>query len=249
MPPYPNGAEFHFYGMTFSSRTTGFAYGGDTWDPQTNPGRVYRTKDGGATWELVLQNNGWKIGMACTDELHCWVGGRYGQIYYTNDAGDHWLSASEYTWQGIDDYPTPPVQTPVPFAKWIRSAGVAPNGNPVVFGATDNTILHSKDGVNFYNYWPMLGWWSATWSVACPTSTICYGGQINRFIVKSTDGGDTWTMPAYASDATHQLPGGQISESRSGPPGRYSAPVLRVGVPRRELRVGRGQLRDDFPYP
>lgn len=208
-PAYPDGTPFQFYGMTFASRNVGFAFGGQAWNEPDknpdgsvrNPGRVYRTKNGGATWQLVFENKGWKIGAACSSELNCWVGGKGGQIYYTNDGGDKWYSANEYTWQGMENYPTPPVQTPVPFSAWIRSAGVAPNGNPVVFGATDNTILYSKDsGKNFYNYWPMLNWYSATWSVACPSSTVCYGGQTGRFIVKSTDGGTTWTMPAYASD-------------------------------------------------
>lgn len=208
VPAYANGAPFHVYGMTFPSRNVGFVFGGDSWDnPDVydngtliNPGRVYRTKDGGKTWHQVLSNRGWKIGMACNDELHCWVGGKGGQIYFTSDGGEEWLGANEYTWEGMNNWPTPPVQTPVPFGKWIRSATVASAGLPVVFGATDNTILHSSDGVNFYNYWPMLDAYVATWSVACPSSSVCYGGQINKRVVKSTDGGVSWTMPAFTDD-------------------------------------------------
>ncbi len=198
-PNYPDGSPFHFYGMTWPSREVGFAYGGDTWNG-SNPGRVYRTKNGGVTWQLVFENKGWKIGGACADTQRCWVGGKGGQIYWTANGGDNWYAANEYTWQGMENYPTPPVQTPVAFTAWIRSAAASVGGDTVLFGATDNTILHSSDGTNFYNYWPMLSWYSATWSVACPSEFVCYGGQTGRFIIKSTNAGMTWSMPAYASD-------------------------------------------------
>ena len=203
-PAYPNGEGFHFYGMTFVTRDLGYAYGGQSWNAADsdgngqaiNPGRVYRTEDGGVTWQLVHESRGWKIGMACADEQRCWVGGKRGQISYTNDGGDTWYGANEYTWQGMDAYPTPAVQTPVPFTAWMRSAGITTDGSSVIFGATDNTVLHSKDGVNFFNYWPLLSWYSATWSMTCTNATTCYGGQIKRQVIKTTNGGDTWVLAA-----------------------------------------------------
>lgn len=203
-PAYPNGEPFHFYNMTFVTRDLGYAYGGQSWNASDsdangqpiNPGRVYRTKDGGATWQLVHESRGWKIGMACADEKRCWVGGKRGQIVYTQDGGDTWFGANEYTWQGMDAYPTPAVQTPVPFTAWIRSAGITTDASSIIFGATDNTVLHSKDGVNFYNYWPLLSWYSATWSMTCTNATTCYGGQIKRQVIKTTNGGDTWFLAA-----------------------------------------------------
>jgi hypothetical protein len=204
-PDYPNGEEFHFYGMTFPSREVGYAYGGQSWNaPDSdangkllNPGRVYRTRDGGLTWELVHESRGWKIGMACADETHCWMGGKRGQIYGTNNGGNTWFDANEYTWYGMDKYPTPPAPTPVPFTAWVRSATITTDGAIPIFGATDNTILRSTDNVNFYNYWPLLSWYSATWSVNCPSATVCYGGQIKRYVIKSNDAGAKWAMTAY----------------------------------------------------
>jgi hypothetical protein len=203
--PYPNGEGFHFYGMTFVNRDLGFAFGGQDWNaPDSdaggtpiNPGRVYRTKDGGSTWQLVHESRGWKIGMACANEKKCWVGGKRGQIYYTTDGGDTWSGANEYSWYGMyQDPPQTPQPTPVPFTAWIRSAGITTDGSAVIFGATDNTVLRSTDGVNFYNYWPVLTWNSATWSINCPTATICYGGQIKRQVLKSMNGGESWYLQA-----------------------------------------------------
>lgn len=204
-PGYPNGEGFHFYGMVFVNRDLGYAFGGQAWNAADsdasgqpiNPGRVYRTKDGGLTWQLVHESRGWKIGMACADEKRCWVGGKRGQIYYTYDGGDTWNGANEYSWQGMyQNPPQTPVPTPVPFTAWIRSAGIATDGNRVFFGATDNTVLRSLDGVNFYNYWPVLSWNSATWSMTCTTPTTCYGGQIKRQVLKTVDGGETWYTAA-----------------------------------------------------
>lgn len=195
--------NFHFYGMTFASRDLGFAYGGPAWD-SSGTGRVFRTTNGGASWTQVLANSGWKIGMACISTLRCWVGGKNGRVDYTVDGGATWYKANTYTWAGMDQYPPVPQQTPVPFSAWIRSAGATKDGAAVIFGATDNTILKAIDGVNFYNYWPQLAWWSATWSMECPSASVCYGGQINQFIVKSTDAGSSWFLPAYVGGSEFQ---------------------------------------------
>ncbi len=195
---YLSDPNFHFYGMTWVDRNLGFAYGGLSWDVN-GMGRVFRTTNGGATWAKVWESSGWKIGMACTDALHCWVGGKGGRVDYTVNGGNTWYRANAYTWADMDKYPAPPQQTPVPFTAWIRSAGATTDGGAVIFGATDNTILRATDGRNFYNYWPLLGWYSATWSMTCPSATVCYGGQINKFIVKSTDAGASWELPAYVN--------------------------------------------------
>lgn len=195
--------DFHFYGMTFASRQIGFAYGGPSWD-NDGTGRVFRTTDGGATWTQVLANWGWKIGMSCTSTSRCWVGGKHGRVHYTLDGGSSWYPANTYTWYGMDLDPPAPQQTPVPFIGWIRSAAATTDGGTVLFGATDKTILHATDGVNFYNYWPLSTLSVATWSVECPSPTICYGGQINQFIVKSTDAGNTWFLPAYTGGSDLQ---------------------------------------------
>ena len=63
----------------------------------------------------------------------------------------------------------------------------------MLIGASDNVILRATDGKNFYNYWPLLPWWEATWSMDCPSATVCYGGQTEKYVVKSADGGRNWS--------------------------------------------------------
>ena len=201
-PAYAPDAPFYFYNMTFASRNVGYAYGGDIWDASPGyPGRIFRTTDGGQTWVKVLESGKWKIDMACTSETRCWAGGKNGGIDITSDGGTTWSRGRAYTWYGLGSQPTPQ-PTVVPFTGWIRSAGATTDGKTVVFGATDNTILRSINGYDFYNYWPLLRWNVATWSVACPSATVCYGGQIAAWILKSTDGGANWTMPAYVLEPT-----------------------------------------------
>ena len=199
------GMPFHFYGMTFVNQQTGYAYGGAEWDTGdlSTPGRVYKTTDAGQTWALVHESSGWKIGMACWDALHCWVGGRWGRIHFTEDGGSTWKPAAAYTWAE----PVGPTPTPEPFTRWIRSAATYPRtGSPILFGAgeqdTGGVILHSTDGRQFYPSIPLFTPRVATWSVDCPTPSICYGGQIKQFIVKTTDGGQTWGGTAYTG-ASH----------------------------------------------
>ena len=203
-PPYynPTPSPFYFYGMTFSSRYTGFAYGGADWDLKGYPGRIYRTTNGGDTWTKVVENGNWRIDMTCPFESHCWAGGKGGLIDRTTDGGSTWTRAQAYTWDGMEFPYHVPSPTPVRFTAWIRSAGSTKDGKSVIMGATDNTILTSTDGQNFYNYWPLFKWNHATWSMTCPTNLICYGGQVGVFLVKSMDAGKTWNLPAYVIDST-----------------------------------------------
>ena len=207
-PSYASGAPFFFYNLTFASRDVGYAYGGDIWDAAPGePGRIFQTTNGGQTWAMVRQSGKWKIDMACTSESRCWVGGKGGEVEYTLDSGKTWNRSRTYTWTSlVPPYPTPgPTPTPAAFTAWIRSAAATTDGKAVIFGATDNTILHSTNGTDFYNYWPLLSWNVATWSVACPSATICYGGQIGRLVLKSIDGGANWSLPAYVGAQKRQL--------------------------------------------
>ena len=185
------GLSFHFYGMTFVDASVGYAYGGVGWRDGEfeTPGRIYKTTDGGLTWALVHESAGWKIGMACWDRNHCWAGGKWGRVVFTEDGGATWRQAATYTWAD----PPAPTPTPSPFTAWIRSAATTRGvGSPVFFGATDNVILRSTDGWQFNNIWPLLPISVATWGMSCPTASTCYGGQIQGWIVKTTDGGLNW---------------------------------------------------------
>ena len=202
-PAYAPAAPFYFYNLTFASRNVGYAYGGDIWDANPGyPGRIFRTTDGGQTWAKVLESGKWKIDMACTSESRCWAGGKNGGVDYTLDGGTTWYRGRAYTWTSlVPPYPAPgPTGTPVAFTGWSRSAGATSDGKVVIFGATDKTILRSTNGNDFYNVWPILPSNMATWSVTCPSPTVCYGGQIAAYVRKSTDSGVSWTLPAYILD-------------------------------------------------
>ena len=144
----------------------------------------------------------WKIDMACTSESRCWASGKGGGVDYTLDGGTAWYRGRAYTWNSlVPPYPTPgPTGIPVTFTGWSRSAGATSDGKVVIFGATDKTILRSTNGNDFYNVWPILPSNMATWSVTCPSPTVCYGGQIAAYVRKSTDSGVSWTLPAYVLD-------------------------------------------------
>ena len=98
-----------------------------------------------------------------------------------------------------------PRQTPVPYTAWPRSATTTKDGAAVIIGGSDNVILRSTDGVNFYDYWPLLPWWEASWSVDCPSATVCYGGQTEYHVVKSTDGGRNWSAANTGGSELQQL--------------------------------------------
>lgn len=196
--------DFHFYGVTFASREIGFAYGGPPMG-SSGTGRVFRTTDGGQTWTQVWTDSGWKIGMACTSTQKCWVTGRYGRVNYTLNGGATWASANTFVWDGMSSNPPAPRQTPVPYTAWPRSATTTKDGAAVIIGGSDNVILRSTDGVNFYDYWPLLPWWEASWSVDCPSAAVCYGGQTEYHVVKSTDGGRNWSAANTGGSELQQL--------------------------------------------
>lgn len=204
-PAIEPGVPFHFYAMAWPTREIGFAVGGADWNaerpvPPYTPynGAVYRTTDGGMTWTRVLDSAGWKIGIACADANRCWTGGKYGNAWFTQDGGTRWYKSTVYGWQGIGDDPPNPQPTPVPYLAWLRSTAASPSGAVVLFGGTDNLIERSTDGGwNFYSYWPPLSYYMATWSVTCPTDTVCYGGQTRNLILKSTDAGASWQSPSW----------------------------------------------------
>ena len=218
-PPISGGLPFHFYGMLFINRQVGFAFGGADWNTDYQQGwytgRVYRTTDGGVAWTQVHESEGWKIAMACQDTQTCWVGGEFGSIYQTNDAGASWLWSTNYTWADYDH----PTQTPAPFTGWMRSGAYTGANGIALFGANDRVILRNSTSNprTFYNVWPPLPFNVATWSVACPTTQLCFAGQIKSWILQSADAGQNW-VPTWVLNGAYQ----QVSdECNNGIQRRY----------------------------
>jgi hypothetical protein len=126
---------------------------------------------------------------------------------YTEDGGQSWRYAQTYQWAE----PVGPTPTPVPYSAWFRSGATYPaTGSPILFGAGEqdsgSLILHSTDGWRFYPSIPLpLQPRAATWSLDCPTPSICYAGSIGHHIRKTTDGGAAWdhTANTSAPDTCH----------------------------------------------
>lgn len=52
---------------------------------------VYKSTDGGATWQLKAPSTGQNLyGISAIDDMNCWVGTGDGAIYHTSDGGDTW---------------------------------------------------------------------------------------------------------------------------------------------------------------
>ncbi len=52
---------------------------------------VYKSTDGGATWQLKAPSTGQNLyGISAVDDMNCWVGTGNGAIYHTTDGGNTW---------------------------------------------------------------------------------------------------------------------------------------------------------------
>ena len=84
-------------GLAFVAPNTFFATQGGT---HGSAGAIYRSTDGGATWEPVVQGDKPILGIAFRDERRGVAVG-VGVAYYTNDGGDTWkrvmASGTRYT--------------------------------------------------------------------------------------------------------------------------------------------------------
>jgi len=73
--------------IDFLNRDEGWAVG----NPDYGPSYIIHTSDGGKNWEIQLVDNSLIYNIITfMDRKHGWVGGGYGDIYYTRDGGNTW---------------------------------------------------------------------------------------------------------------------------------------------------------------
>lgn len=99
----PDGAGEILYDCWMASPTTAYAAG--------SGGKVYRTVDGGVSWELTLSvtiNN--VFGIQFLDSLQGYFCGVGGTLFQTSDGGDNWSQiplgiSLDRDWYGMSKYP------------------------------------------------------------------------------------------------------------------------------------------------
>lgn len=127
--------------LRFVDAQTGFAVSnGSHWNANStidlpDSGHVYRTTDGGGTWQVVLSASGTGFSGVCfTDAMHGCVSRNDGVILRTTDGGDNWTQAT--------------INLPPPFL--LTAIAGTPNGALYASGyRVDNSgaiILASVDG-------------------------------------------------------------------------------------------------------
>lgn len=99
-PAPASGLAVYPEGVDFVSATTGYFVGGDKCGGQhvtECPGFIYKTTDGGASWQAVFQGVPYMDAVSCTDAVHCWaVASTFltGVVLTTSNGGTAWSAQS-----------------------------------------------------------------------------------------------------------------------------------------------------------
>src|SRR5262249_20736429 len=63
---------------------------------------LYRTSDGGISWQETIKGKGNLNSICFSDLQHGWVSGQHGVIYNTSDGGDSWNTQTSSTRENLD---------------------------------------------------------------------------------------------------------------------------------------------------
>lgn len=199
VPVRPAGAESvpprdirqNLFDTCFVSPTEGWVVG--------DLGRVFKTTDGGKTWERQQVSGRWPfLGISCLDGKQAWISSTNGRVFKTADGGATWSEQ----------------QTPVK-RNLFKIVFVNPQRGTAVgdFGA----IVHTEDGgatwqeVSLPENFKLPD--SALDSGVLPNDALLYGlsfvdeshgwisGEFGT-ILATTDGGATWTQQQSGLEST-----------------------------------------------
>ncbi|MFO7872377.1 MAG: hypothetical protein R6U26_01895, partial [Candidatus Undinarchaeales archaeon] len=182
----------------------------DCLDPDTcwvgnyNHGKVYRTTDG-ETYTYLADLGDDITGISAADSSKVWVsshiGSGYYRIYHTPNGEDQWQDQYRSADSSLLDIMCYPNQD-------------NPDHTCIAVGTNGSThrgvIVRTENGgdswsVSTSDVWPMLI------SVTCPSNSVCYavgkayGSEVVSKVLKSTDGGITWSyydFPGSTYDTT-----------------------------------------------
>lgn len=82
--PLPD--DYAFAGTVFLDQQVGWAIG----NQGVNLGAVFKTEDGGHTWDIQWKSPRSLTGLSFVSPLRGWVAGEYGAVYRTDDGGVSW---------------------------------------------------------------------------------------------------------------------------------------------------------------
>jgi photosystem II stability/assembly factor-like uncharacterized protein len=163
--------------VTFYDNQVGWAVGHDA--------VILRTRDGGATWELIHEAPNEErplLDVWCSDEQKCYAIGAYGYFLETNDGGDSWQSRiiSE------DD--------------WHLNQMKASDSGKLYIAAEAGAIYRSDDGGSTWKTLPSPYEGSFFGVLPLPGDTVLiFGLRGNMF--RSEDAGNSWRKVQTGTEA------------------------------------------------
>jgi photosystem II stability/assembly factor-like uncharacterized protein len=155
---------------------------------------LYRSTDGGASWEQVFEEEGWSVqSLVLSPHLSTdgmlFVGALFGQLHQSLDGG--------FTWQDLS------VGLPAGTV-WVRALAVSPNyeEDQTLFAGLDLGVVKSTDGGR--TWWPVNAGLPLK-DDGKPPSVLClvispdyasddtlFVGLVDYGVYRSVDGGENW---------------------------------------------------------
>ena len=166
--------------ITFYDENLGYAIG------RTNGG-VYRTTDGGSSWEALFGESirSALFGIDATDDQNAWAVGADGAILATSNGGENWNVQNSDALKTLRD---------IQFLDTQNGWAVGDNGTVITTtnGGENWTIVETGVDENLRSI-KMLN----------PTNGWIVGD--NSLVLKTSDGGDSWESESLFPDDTLQL--------------------------------------------
>lgn len=164
----------HCYGVYFIDENKGFVVG----QTATNTDVIYRTTNGGASWDTIAKNigqNAWRAIKFVNNQDGIIVGSKL-KALYTNDGGNTWNFAT------FNNVPSSLASAELRDVAFINDSVAIAVGNKIIVRTTDK---------------------GKTWSYVDSTTTLLYAVSFHNsgvgyavgsgLVLKSTDGGLTWS--------------------------------------------------------
>lgn len=164
----------HCYGVYFIDENTGFVVGQTT----TNNDVIYKTTNGGASWDTVAKNiasNAWRTVKFVNNQNGIIVGTKL-KALYTTDGGNTWNPAT------FKNVPSALSSSELRDVAFLNDSVAVAVGNKI--------IVRTTDAGKTWNYIDSTT--TLLYSVSFYTNGVGYAVG-SGLVLKSTDGGLTWT--------------------------------------------------------
>lgn len=198
-----NGAPLFIYGIAFTSPTTAYLAGEEVPPPSLGfVGEIYRTTNGGATWQVVSTPN---------TTIQTWNG-----IVFNSSGVGLAVTGNNEIIRSTDGVNWTLVYNGG-FLAGLEAVAFGPNGTTAEAVGTNNTLLQSTDsGVTWSPATTDTKSYTYFYGVAFVPTSSGLGGAVGQesgqVIVDTADAGATWST-AYADSASTSLNGVACSVS------------------------------------